>query len=166
MNATAFASLYASTLPPTAVVSVTTAAVSRSATSASRHAETPSIVTAITLPRILYWIRMFSLRMIWPPDSVLVSGRRGLLQEPWKCSWKRAEALRARSTPDVFRPSGASYHERKDASLPGLALDGERPHVRLDDATRDRQPQAGTPAPIATRLPEPLEEMRELFGWN
>src|SRR5688572_5111407 len=142
MNATAFASLYASTLPPTAVVSVTTAAVSRSAYSASRHAEKPSIVTAITLPRILNWIRMFSLRMIWPPDSGLGSGREGLLQELWNCSGNRAEPP-AGYTP-ALRFALSSLGARRRTHSPVPVRSRRRGPTR---ALRRRRAQSRAPDP-------------------
>src|SRR5687767_11834132 len=57
-------------------------------------------------------------------------------------------------------------YEREYAPPPQLAFDGELRAVRLDDAARDRETQPCTATSIATRLPEALEEMRELVPWN
>src|SRR5690606_40475473 len=46
---------------------------------------------------------------------------------------------------------------------PRLALHADPPAVCLDDATRDGQSEAGTCTPRALRLPERLEEVRELL---
>src|SRR4029078_9796836 len=43
-----------------------------------------------------------------------------------------------------------------------LAVDPDAPAVRLDDALGDREAETGAEAGRAARLPEPLEDVREL----
>src|SRR5690349_17066210 len=72
--------------------------------------------------------------------------------------------LRARAPGVRLRSARPAERELEVRAATDLAVDGDRPAMRLDDALGDREAEARAPALLLAPLPVSVEHVRELLG--